>query len=47
MPAHHPHRKAAIHEKINKSRKYWRWHMRLNRLFMKLEIERKEKRDVH
>lgn len=44
MPAHKVHRKQAIAQKTIKSRKFWRWYIRLNKLFIKLEIEGRQKK---
>jgi hypothetical protein len=44
MTKHQPHRKAFIHFKVTRRRKYWRWFARLDKILINLELERKEKK---
>ena len=43
MTAHVLHRKQAVAYRINRSRRYWRWHVKLNRIFLRLEMEKQIK----
>lgn len=37
--AHPLHWKAAVHAKVMRSRRYWKWHVRLGRLCAELGLE--------
>jgi len=43
MGRHSTHRKHAVAEKVNKQRKIYRWLVKLDKIFISLEMERRNK----
>lgn len=44
MPFHKKHRKEAIAAKVNKERRVHRWMLKLDKIFLEIELKKKEKK---